>query len=119
MGNPVVHFEVLGKDGEKLKSYYSEMFGWEIRSDNPMNYGIILREENLSPEGIGIGGGIMGMEGSRGVLDLLRRCRRLRGGSGQGRGARRQARAWPRRGAGARHQDRNDRGSGGPPGRDP
>jgi uncharacterized protein len=66
MGNPVVHFEVLGQDGEKLKSYYSEMFGWEISSDNPMNYGVVDRAENLSPEGIGIGGGIMGMEGSEG-----------------------------------------------------
>ena len=66
MGNPVVHFEVIGKDGEKLKNYYSEMFGWEINSDNPMNYGVIDREENLSPEGIGIGGGIMGMEGMEG-----------------------------------------------------
>jgi len=64
MGNPVVHFEILGEDGEKLKSYYSEMFGWEVNSDNPMNYGVIDREDNLSPEGFGLGGGIMGMPGS-------------------------------------------------------
>ena len=57
MGNPVVHFEVLGQDGEKLKSYYSEMFGWEINSDNPSNYGIVQREANISVDGIGIGGG--------------------------------------------------------------
>ncbi|HYH62521.1 MAG TPA: VOC family protein [Solirubrobacterales bacterium] len=63
MGSPVVHFEVLGTDGEKLKSYYSEMFGWEITSDNPMNYGVIDREQNLNSDGIGIGGGIMGMDG--------------------------------------------------------
>ncbi len=24
MGNPVVHFEVIGKDAEKLHSYYSD-----------------------------------------------------------------------------------------------
>lgn len=66
MGNPVVHFEILGKDGEMLKKYYADMFGWNITSDNPMNYGVIDREDNLSPEGIGIGGGIMGMEGSEG-----------------------------------------------------
>lgn len=70
MGNPVVHFELIGSDGEKLKSYYSEMFGWEIKSDNPMNYGIIEREDNLSPEGIGIGGGIMGMESVPGYLTI-------------------------------------------------
>ena len=82
MGQPVVHFEVIGKDGEKLQRYYSELFGWEIDADNPMNYGIIMRDENLSPEGIGIGGGIMGMEGSEAVLvrwemkreDLFRRA---------------------------------------------
>jgi predicted enzyme related to lactoylglutathione lyase len=63
MGQPVVHFEVIGKDGDKLKSYYSELFGWEIDSSNPMGYGIVQREGNVNAEGIGIGGGIMGMPG--------------------------------------------------------
>lgn len=58
MGQPVVHFEVIGKDGDKLKSYYAELFGWEINSENPMNYGTIDREGNLSDDGVGIGGGI-------------------------------------------------------------
>ena len=58
MGRPVVHFEIVGKDADKLKSYYSELFGWEINSDNPMNYGTIDRESNLGRDGIGIGGGI-------------------------------------------------------------
>ena len=58
MGQPVVHFEVVGKDGDKLQSYYSELFGWEIDSDNPMNYGIVQREGNVNADGIGIGGGV-------------------------------------------------------------
>lgn len=58
MGSPVVHFEVLGKDGAKLRDYYSELFGWEIDANNPMNYGIIDREANLNEDGIGIGGGV-------------------------------------------------------------
>lgn len=58
MGYPVMHFEVLGKDGEALRRYYAELFGWEIDADNPMGYGIVAREENLSSEGIGIGGGV-------------------------------------------------------------
>jgi len=29
MGQPVVHFEIMGKDGEKLQRYYAELFGWE------------------------------------------------------------------------------------------
>ncbi len=58
MGQPVVHFEIIGKDGAKLQNYYSELFGWEIDADNEMNYGMVAREGNVSPEGIGIGGGI-------------------------------------------------------------
>ena len=58
MGQPVVHFEVIGKDGDKLRSYYSELFGWEIDADNPMGYGIVQREGNINAEGIGIGGGV-------------------------------------------------------------
>jgi uncharacterized protein len=56
----VVHFEVIEKDGAKLQSYYSDLFGWEINADNPMNYGIIQREGNTSEDGNGIGGGIAG-----------------------------------------------------------
>ena len=64
MGQPVVHFEIIGKDAAKLQSYYSDLFGWEINSDNPMNYGIVDREGNLNADGIGIGGGIaQGPEG--------------------------------------------------------
>jgi predicted enzyme related to lactoylglutathione lyase len=60
MGQPVVHFEVVGKDGEKLKSYYSELFGWEIDSGNPMNYGMVTRDGNVNGAGVGIGGGVSG-----------------------------------------------------------
>jgi predicted enzyme related to lactoylglutathione lyase len=60
MGQPVVHFEVIGQDGDKLKSYYSELFGWEIDSQNPMSYGIVPREGNVNADGIGIGGGVSG-----------------------------------------------------------
>jgi len=60
MGQPVVHFEVIGKDGDMLKSYYSELFGWEIDSNNPMGYGVVARDENTNADGVGIGGGIMG-----------------------------------------------------------
>jgi predicted enzyme related to lactoylglutathione lyase len=58
MGQPVVHFEIIGKDAEKLRSYYSGLFGWEISADNPMNCGIVPREENVNADGIGIGGGV-------------------------------------------------------------
>jgi uncharacterized protein len=58
MGQPVVHFEVVAKDGDKLKSYYAELFGWQIDSNNPMGYGIVDRGSNVNADGVGIGGGI-------------------------------------------------------------
>jgi uncharacterized protein len=60
MGEPVVHFEIIGTDGEKLQSYYSELFGWDIDADNEMKYGIVAREGNTNSDGVGIGGGISG-----------------------------------------------------------
>lgn len=62
MGQPVVHFEVVGKDGDALRSFYGDLFEWKINADNPMKYGIVDREENLGPTGIGIGGGVAGYE---------------------------------------------------------
>jgi uncharacterized protein len=70
MGQPVVHFEVIGTEAEKLRSYYTyytDLFGWKFDSDNPMNYGIVQREENVSADGVGIGGGVAaGPEGYAG-----------------------------------------------------
>lgn len=58
MPNPVVHFEVTGKDGKKLQEFYAKAFGWSINADNPMNYGIVEAQD-----GQGIGGGIQGGDG--------------------------------------------------------
>jgi len=58
MGQPVVHFEVTGKDGKALSGFFSQLFDWDIDANNPMGYGIVDREKNLSTDGVGIGGGI-------------------------------------------------------------
>jgi predicted enzyme related to lactoylglutathione lyase len=59
MGQPVVHFEVVGKDGEKLRDYYSELFGWEFGDTmGPTNYAVTPRDGNTNADGVGIGGGI-------------------------------------------------------------
>ena len=60
MGQPVVHFEIIGQDGGKLQEYYGELFDWEFDADNPMGYGLVTREGNINDEGIGIGGGVAG-----------------------------------------------------------
>lgn len=53
MPNPVVHFEIIGKDWKKLQDFYSKLFGWHIDANNPMNYGMVDTHT-----GKGIGGGI-------------------------------------------------------------
>ena len=58
MGNPVIHFEVTGKDGARLASFFSELFGWQIDTDNPLGYGTMPREQNLGSDGVGIAGGV-------------------------------------------------------------
>ena len=47
---------MIGEDGDKLRAYYSDLFEWEIDASNPMNYGVVAREGNTNPDGIGIGG---------------------------------------------------------------
>jgi uncharacterized protein len=53
MKNPVVWFEVVGKDGGKLRRFYSDLFGWKIDgATGDMDYGLV-------PAGNGgIGGGV-------------------------------------------------------------
>jgi predicted enzyme related to lactoylglutathione lyase len=71
MGQPVVHFEIIGTDGAGLHRYYSELFGWEIDADNPMGYGVVQRESNVSSAGVGIGGGVgAGPEGYTGHVTV-------------------------------------------------
>ena len=61
MGQPVVHFEILGKDAGRTQGYYAELFGWDIKPlgfENPTNYGIVERDDNTNADGVGIGGGV-------------------------------------------------------------
>ena len=52
--NPVIHFEIMGKDGAKLQQFYSSAFGWSIDADS--------EHGTVDSEGDGIGGGISGDE---------------------------------------------------------
>jgi len=58
MGQAVIHFEVIGKDGEKLQNFYSDLFGWTVDAKNPASYGVVQRDGNTNADGVGIGGGI-------------------------------------------------------------
>lgn len=66
MGQPVVHFEVIGRDPASLRSYYGELFGWEFHTGDaatptvsqPGNYGFV----DGTTTGGGINGGVGGGE---------------------------------------------------------
>ncbi len=76
MGQPVVHFEVIGKDPARLRSYYSDLFGWDFDTSSPvseavsdpMNYGFV--GGNTSNEGVGIPGGVGGGVGYDGHVTV-------------------------------------------------
>jgi hypothetical protein len=53
MGNPVVHFEVVGTDTEQLNKFYGELFGWHVQHMPEMNYGMVDTHA-----GTGINGGL-------------------------------------------------------------
>ena len=57
MPNPVVHWEIATKDAKGLSEFYTNVFGWKVDSENPMNYGMV----ETGGEG-GIGGGIFQAE---------------------------------------------------------
>jgi uncharacterized protein len=52
MANPVIHFEVLGKDGAALQKFYGDLFDWKIDASNPIKYGMVEAGEG------GIAGGV-------------------------------------------------------------
>ena len=53
MPNPVIHWEITGKDAPKLQQFYANLFGWSVDSNNPMNYGLVdTQTEDGINEGI-------------------------------------------------------------------
>ena len=41
MGQPVVHWEIGGRDGTKLHSFYSTLFDWKIQVEPQFHYGMV------------------------------------------------------------------------------
>ena len=66
MGQPVVHFEIIGQDPQQLRSYYGDLFRWKFDTSAPVaepiseqsNYGFVTR--NTTDDGVGIPGGVGG-----------------------------------------------------------
>jgi hypothetical protein len=69
VANPVVHFEIIGKNPDNLRSYFGELFGWRFDSSAPVaeaisepsNYCFV--ERVTTPDGTGIPGGVGGGAG--------------------------------------------------------
>jgi predicted enzyme related to lactoylglutathione lyase len=69
MGHAVVHFEIIGKDPDNLRSYYGSLFGWEFDTSSqvsgavsePTNYGFV--HPDTGGDGSGIPGGVGGGSG--------------------------------------------------------
>jgi predicted enzyme related to lactoylglutathione lyase len=51
MADQIIHVEVTGKDASALQRFYSDVFGWQLDTNNPGGYGM-LRQGDLSA-GIG------------------------------------------------------------------
>ena len=54
MGNPVVHWELMSKDPEKVSAFYQKVFDWKIQHRPELNYRLVDTGAKL-----GINGGIV------------------------------------------------------------
>jgi predicted enzyme related to lactoylglutathione lyase len=52
MPNPVVHFEVLGKDADALQAFYGKVFDWELNPVMP-TYAMVAKQADGIAGGIG------------------------------------------------------------------
>ena len=53
MANPVVHFEVLGKDAGTLAKFYGEAFGWQLQDVMEGSYYMVDGKGGI-PGGVGV-----------------------------------------------------------------
>jgi uncharacterized protein len=63
MTRPVVHFEIRGRDPARLREFYQGLFGWNMKSDNPL--GITFIEAGIGGPENGVGGAIVPGEEAR------------------------------------------------------
>src|SRR5262249_33603754 len=41
MGNPVVHWEMMSKEPEKVADFYAKIFGWKVQYRPELNYRLV------------------------------------------------------------------------------
>jgi len=54
MGRPVVHWELMSRDPERVADFYARLFGWDVKHIPQINYRIVDTKA-----GSGINGGIV------------------------------------------------------------
>lgn len=60
MGNPVVHFEIIGTDPAALRDYYGALFGWEYNVGDATTDTVSDQGQYGFVEAAGIPGGVAG-----------------------------------------------------------
>jgi uncharacterized protein len=55
VSEPIVHFEIIGKDATRLQTFYRELFGWKIGDPAPEfgHYGLVDGDSSGLAGGIG------------------------------------------------------------------
>jgi len=68
MDHTIIHFEIPAANVEKLRKFYTQLFGWKIeKSPGPMEYWLIETvpvDENMTPLRPGVNGGMYKKERS-------------------------------------------------------
>jgi predicted enzyme related to lactoylglutathione lyase len=67
MGQPIVHFEIIGRNPSNLRHFYTDLFGWAFETEGPAarkivgDYGFVAPA--MTSAGYGIPGGVGGGPG--------------------------------------------------------
>jgi predicted enzyme related to lactoylglutathione lyase len=67
MGQPIVHFEIIGRNPSNLRHFYADLFGWTFETEGPAakkvlgDYGFVA--PTMTSAGYGIPGGVGGGPG--------------------------------------------------------
>jgi predicted enzyme related to lactoylglutathione lyase len=56
MGQPIIHFEIIGKDARKLQKFYADVFNWKVGESGGPEFGFyaqVAGDSSGLPVGIG------------------------------------------------------------------
>jgi uncharacterized protein len=71
MGQPVAYFEITSTEPEKIRSFYTAMFGWSAEPDPDMD-GYAMVDTGAGPDAVGGGIGPSQAPGDTGVKIYVR-----------------------------------------------